>query len=243
MEHLIYQLIAYEVSGTTSLCIGGTTTITLSGSQLGSGYDVIYSLYANNVLVEGSEQTGTGDPLTPLTWTIASAENTIYTVKAENSENGCILDMTGSAAVFIGPITTAGSVLAACPGSNIQIPVTVTDFAGVGAISLVLNYDPLALTYVSSADTLGLQYSNNIVGGVGNIVVSKFLNPGDTPLTLPDGSTLFTMTLLTLVEIQHLHGMIQMMLIASMLHLLRAIYLSAMIRRLLIISPDKLLRS
>ena len=128
-----------------------------------------YHLYAGTTLVETKPGTGSS-----LTWSVETEENTIYTVKAENLENGCILNMTGSAAVFIGPITTAGTVLAACPGSNIQIPVTVTDFAGVGAISLTLNYDASVLNYVSciEIDTVGISFQQfcnwinwNIHGG------------------------------------------------------------------------------
>ncbi|MFZ4521952.1 MAG: cohesin domain-containing protein [Bacteroidales bacterium] len=71
--------------------------------------------------------------------------------------------------------TTAGTVTN-CPG-QIVVPVMVTNCNGIGAISLVLNYDNTSLTYsgyqnLNSALTSGLL----IINGTGNKVVISWAN-------------------------------------------------------------------
>ena len=71
--------------------------------------------------------------------------------------------------------TTAGSVTS-CPG-EIQVPVNVTNCNGIGAISLVLNFDNTRLTYLgytnlNSALTVGML----IINGTGNKVVISWIN-------------------------------------------------------------------
>jgi parallel beta-helix repeat protein len=193
LDYLVCQTQVFEVGGTTALCVNQSTDITLDGSQDGgSNYDYEYTLYENGILVANSETIGTGNPLS---WTVTPAAYSVYTVKAVNSLfDACEVEMDGAAQVFSGPVTTAGSVLAACPGSQIQIPVTVTSFAEVGAISLTLNYDPAALTFLSSVSPVlgaALQISNTVFGGTGTIIASWFVAPAGIPLTLPDGSELF----------------------------------------------------
>lgn len=61
--------------------------------------------------------------------------------------------------------TTAGSVTS-CPG-EIAVPVTVTNCNGVGAISLMLNFDNSKLTY------LGYQNLNPSLNGVGMLVINS----------------------------------------------------------------------
>jgi hypothetical protein len=136
----VCQLQAFTVSGTSSVCVDNTSAdITLSGSQNG----VVYDLYANNTLVAGEQKPGTGGILI---WTVIPTENTVYTVKAKNSTSLCELPMTGSATIYYGPVTTAPEIQA-CPGTLIQIPITVRSFTEVQAISLTLQYDATKMTF------------------------------------------------------------------------------------------------
>jgi hypothetical protein len=190
----VCQLQAFTLSGTTSICIGGNATLTLSDSQLGTGFDYLYDLYANNVLVPSETKTGTGGALT---WTVSPLSNTTYTVKARNSLYTCELPMTGSAKVVLGPVTTAPLNMLACPGSLISVPITVTGFDDVEAISLVLKYDPLVMTYAGFENTPGspVQFSTpNVVdiastGGLREIRIGRFIPATD----LIDGTALLTL--------------------------------------------------
>lgn len=84
-------------------------------------------------------------------------------------------------------IVTTATTTTACPGTDVVVPVTVTDFYNVASVSLALNYDESILQYVT--------YQNVNPG-----FVEPLLNPGTgmfmfswynvTPLSLGD-ATLF----------------------------------------------------
>jgi hypothetical protein len=183
----VCQLQAFTLSGTTSICISGNAILTLSGSQLGTGFDYLYDLYADNVLVPSETKIGTGSALT---WTVYPSSNINYTVKARNSFYACELPMTGSAKVYIGPITSV-PVLLACPGTQVDVPITVTGFEDVGAISLTLNFNPAVMQYASYSDNSGLidfLEANNTTG------VIRFSGTPVPPAELADGAALLTLT-------------------------------------------------
>ncbi len=190
----IYQLQAFTVAGNSSICSGGTTNITLNGSQLGVGFNYLYDLYKDNVLVAGQTKTGDGNPLV---WTVSTATNATYTVKAKNDLNLCTLDMTGSARVYVGPKTTIAAISGACVGSTVSVPVTVTSFEEVGYIALTINYNPAVLQFTGYTKNPGLM-SNFLVylSGPGLIKVVGYIQDADpfyeSPISLIDGSTLFT---------------------------------------------------
>ncbi|MBK9357829.1 MAG: hypothetical protein IPN08_10645 [Bacteroidales bacterium] len=189
----IYQLQAYAVSGNSSICAGGTTNITLSGSQLGGGFNYLYDLYKDNVLVSGQTKTGTGGPLV---WTVSTASNATYTVKALNGLNLCTLDMTGSANVFVGPITTIGSLTNACVNGTVTVPVTVKSFEDVGAISLTLSYDPSRLTFLNGTTNSAVAMANLGISNPlpGMIRLSGFIEGLELPVTLSDDETLMNLS-------------------------------------------------
>ncbi|MCO5256894.1 MAG: right-handed parallel beta-helix repeat-containing protein [Lentimicrobium sp.] len=182
----IYQLEAFSLSDNSSICAGGTADITLSGSQTGVQYD----LYKDGTLVSGESKTGTGNPLT---WTVSIGLNATYTVKATNQSNGCTLDMTGSTRIFVGPITTIGSLTDACVGSQVEVPVTVISFEEVGYIALTINYNPSVLQYTGYTKNPDLMtnFSASLVEP-GIIKVVGFIPETGSPISLSNGSTLFT---------------------------------------------------
>ncbi|MCX6303434.1 MAG: cohesin domain-containing protein [Bacteroidetes bacterium] len=86
-----------------------------------------------------------------------------------------VLMMIWAGSGFAQITTTAGTVTS-CPG-DIVVPVNVTNCNGIGAISLILNYDNTKLTY------LGYQNLNNsltvgllIINSTGNKVVISWAN-------------------------------------------------------------------
>jgi len=99
----VYQLDAFTVSGTATVCPGTFTNVTLSGSQSGTNYE--YRLYKNTVFVPGSMQTGTGGILTWILTDPSCNTSATYTVIAKNTLNGLELAMTNSAVVTFQDIT------------------------------------------------------------------------------------------------------------------------------------------
>ena len=90
------------------------------------------------------------------------------------------------------PITTAGSS-GVCPGSSLTIPVTVTNFSSIKAVSLRLDYDPTQI-HLEGFSNLNPALAGAIIN---NVVVSPtqskimFAWSSLNALSLPDGSTLF----------------------------------------------------
>ena len=92
------------------------------------------------------------------------------------------------------PITTAGSS-GVCPGSALTVPVTVTNFSLIKAVSLRLDYDPTQISLT------GFSNINPAMAGaiINNVVVSPTLNKimfawsSLNVLSLPDGSALFNL--------------------------------------------------
>ncbi len=91
------------------------------------------------------------------------------------------------------PISTIQSINS-CPGTTIDIPITVSDFSNIGAISLTMHYDPAVLSYISSNNNSG--FPNMIINGAepGKVVISAHINFNDPGVDLPDNSILFTLT-------------------------------------------------
>lgn len=90
-----------------------------------------------------------------------------------------------------GPITTAPALFA-CPGTLIEVPVTVASFNGVGAISLTLNYDNSKMTFSSYVNTSGLiEFCDaTVTGSVGTITISGMPYP---VASLANGAILITL--------------------------------------------------
>ncbi|MEI7661284.1 MAG: hypothetical protein WCK34_03760, partial [Bacteroidota bacterium] len=99
----IYRLEDLAVTGTATICAGGTTTVTLTSPQAGTNFE--YRLYRDDILVPSSMQTGSGSALT---WSVTegSAGSFTYTVKAVNTDNSCELVMTTSAVITVNATPT-----------------------------------------------------------------------------------------------------------------------------------------
>ncbi len=89
------------------------------------------------------------------------------------------------------PISTAGS-LSTCTGNSFCIPLTVTNFTQVTAISLRLDYDPTYMTYTGydnvNAGLPGILINQVTVSATLKKILIVWSNV--TPLTLTDGSKL-----------------------------------------------------
>ncbi len=91
------------------------------------------------------------------------------------------------------PVTTAATVPGALPG-EITVPVTVTGFTNIGAVSLTLEYDYSVMHFLQS--TPHPQLSSAAIGdtdpgtGMHRIIMGWYGNS----TTLPDGSAIMTLT-------------------------------------------------
>ena len=101
--------------------------------------------------------------------------------------NGCDSVVT---LTLVGVNTTlaVGSATVACPGDVITVPVTVSDVANLAAISLSLNYNPQALSYVNYSGLNPAIASNFLINNLnGQVRVAWFdLNPASFSATTLD---------------------------------------------------------
>ncbi len=89
----------------------------------------------------------------------------------------------------LGTIVTNAGYVNTCPGGNVNVPITVSQFIDVASVSLKLNYDANALTYLSyqnshPALSSGMLLVNDLVGAINLGWFSV------TPATIADGSIL-----------------------------------------------------
>jgi uncharacterized protein (TIGR02145 family) len=87
------------------------------------------------------------------------------------------------------PVTTI-PVLSACPGTSVDIPITVGGFNNIGSVSLTLHYNPSALTYAGATNTSGYPGLSCNGNEQGVVTVSTSATTG---VTYPDNTVLFTM--------------------------------------------------
>ena len=78
----------------------------------------------------------------------------------------CTITILFNAYTF-GQATVSLPDITATPGSDISVPIDVTGFSDIGAISIVINYDPNVLTFKSNPDPLtGNFFINNPTGQI-----------------------------------------------------------------------------
>ena len=75
----------------------------------------------------------------------------------------------------------------AAPNSDVSIPVNVTGFNNIGAISIVINYDPNVLTFQSNPDPLNGFYFIHDSSEIGQVRIGWF---STTPLNVSNGALL-----------------------------------------------------
>lgn len=108
----------YTVSGTASICAGGNTDITLSGSQVGASYQLKIGGVAT-----GDPKAGTGSALT---WNVSTTGT--YTVSAVQTTKYLARDMSGSATVSAKTATSVSF-------SNYTLDATVDEEFEITGIS------------------------------------------------------------------------------------------------------------
>lgn len=158
----IYDLPTATISGDTSICSGGIATlkVVLTGIP---DWSYTWSDGTNTGTVSGVTSS-------PSYFNVSPTANKSYTIISVTDGSGFSNTGSGSAKVLTGPVTIAPDITS-CPGSFIDIPVKVTSFFDVGAISLTLVYDKNVISYDSYADAYGLidyVYANET--GVNGIV-------------------------------------------------------------------------
>jgi hypothetical protein len=133
------------------------TQVTLEGSSSLQGVSYLWTTNDGNI-VSGA------NTATP----VVNAAGT-YTLTVTNPSNNCSsTDFTVVSLIANAPVTFA-PVLTACAGDNIEIPIKVTGFNNIGAVSLILEFDHSVLTFVSGTNTggfPGLSFGNSIPGRI-----------------------------------------------------------------------------
>lgn len=94
------------------------------------------------------------------------------------------------------PQTTISDQIA-CANDIVLFPVTVNSFNNIGVISLTVNYDPDVLDYQGFTPHPGLPDNFTVQAVVdGTAIASGYLEEGELPVSLDDGSVLFIMNFL-----------------------------------------------
>jgi|GEM_PF-1028558 len=170
---------------------GGSTSFTVSATGTTITYLWQVSSDGGNSWADLSNG-GSYSTVTTVTLNISNSQLSMNGNRYRCKVSGACLPIAYSnpALLTVTPlIITACPTFTTCPGVII-VPVSVTDFIGVGAFSMALALNPGVLTYSSyqnlnSALSTGL-FSINAVGG--NIYISW---AGIPPVTLTSGSVLF----------------------------------------------------
>ena len=100
-----------------------------------------------------------------------------YTLNC-TAANGCDSTVTLTL-VSVSTEVTVGSATAACPGDVVTVPITVNNVANLAAISMALNYNPQAVSYVNFSGVHPSIAANFLINNVnGQVRVAWFdLNP------------------------------------------------------------------
>ena len=141
----------YTVSGTTSICSGDNTNITLSGSQTGASYQL-----KKGGVNEGEPKAGTGSSLT---WSVSAAGT--YTVSAVETAKYAARDMTGNAVITVKtPVTISWNTAPAdgTVGGGMTASVTTNYSAGLSfgssdATVASVNETTGAISYLKAGTT------------------------------------------------------------------------------------------
>ncbi len=179
----IYPLLSAAISGRINVsCNGGangSATVTASGGT---------SPYTYSWSNSQTTQTATGLSAGTYTVTVTDADLCIATTDALITQ------------IADGPQTTATSFSSCNTGTaqQISIPVKVSSFINVGAISLTLLFDNTVLTFINGTSSVipanwGLIIANPADGMIRVAAYDPYNNSSLSPLTLEDGTTLFTL--------------------------------------------------
>jgi large repetitive protein len=79
----------------------------------------------------------------------------------------------------------------ATPGSSVSVPIRVSNFSLIGAVSLKLNYNNSGLIFNGISNSNGLSFTSNNIGS--EITIGWFDATGTTPLSLTNGTALLNL--------------------------------------------------
>lgn len=90
------------------------------------------------------------------------------------------------------PISIAPNIVTD-PGTTVEVPVLVSDFNAIGAVSLTLMYDTTVLVFQSAS--VNQEFPELLIPApsLGKVIIGGF-GSSDSGLVLPDSSVLFTLT-------------------------------------------------
>jgi hypothetical protein len=127
------------------VCIGGSTTLSVVSGTLGGAAS--WEWYTGSC---GGTHAGSGPSIV-----VSPSGATTYYVRGEG---GCVTNpgACGEITVNTGPVTTAAQVTNTCPNVIIEVPITVSSFNNVGAITLKLRYDKNVIRFTGYDNNSGL---------------------------------------------------------------------------------------
>jgi hypothetical protein len=135
------------------------------------------------------------DGTSPLTWDDGDGYSCMWSDGDYNDLNdipAANYYLNGSLSFGNSPVTTA-PVITACPGTTISVPVTVSAFSNIGALSLTMHYNTSALTYLSFVNNSG--FPGLTVDGVTTpgTIITGGSSSAVNGITLSDNTVLYTL--------------------------------------------------
>ncbi len=153
--------IVFDLTGGATICPGGSTTITLSGSQV----DMDYRMRTNGVF-NGMLVAGTGSPLLFSNLTAGGT----YTVLASNSAAGCTAIMNGS------PVVVAALPHGISSGPN---PGSVSTYSG-SSLPISISTTGTVSSYQWRRDGTNLTNGGRISGATSSTLTISSTDPSDS---------------------------------------------------------------
>ncbi|HCW09189.1 MAG TPA: hypothetical protein DGG95_17670, partial [Cytophagales bacterium] len=153
----------YTVSGGGTVCTGTSTTVTLSGSDIGVNYQLQLGGVDSGPVIAG---TGVG-----LTWTLTAAGT--YGVKATNANAPCIQMMTGTATITSNPLpltysVTGGGIM--CPDSGTGLSFGLN--GSTAGVNYQLQVNGSASGTPKAGTGLSLTWNNQTTAGTYSVVAT-----------------------------------------------------------------------
>lgn len=145
----------------------------------------------NNTAVFYIHFTKVANGISPVTWSTVDYECTYYdgSYNELNDIPQASFYIPGSVKFQDFAPTTTASVVTSCPGSIISVPVKVSNFNTIGAVSLTLNFNPAVLMFLPGDNTSGypgLSINNPFAG---TVIIGGF-STASAGETYPDNTTL-----------------------------------------------------
>lgn len=121
-------------------------------------------------------------------WSDGDFEVLNDTPESDYYSDGSLFFESGNA-----PVTTALHVVGD-PGTDVDVPVTVTAFNNIGSLDLTLDFDHTVLSYLSFTNNSGFPSLSINETVPGTLAISGFIGLGLDGIFLPENATLLTLT-------------------------------------------------